>query len=224
MHPPQLRSHLLITSCTHGIPPTDPLHSGTQLQDINKNIGPTDTLWSQISDFFFRNFGIQSQWTVGCPNERGIATLPVLINLHSYSFPSNWHRPFKLPPYQSQPTPSVSSKVRPPVKSFLASETSESSLHLIPHHSGIQFHTTLEFNSTPLWNSIPHPGIQFRTTLEFNSAPWNSIPHHSGIQFCTLEFNSTPLWNSIPHPGIQFQLQSEILLNSTPWNSILTSF
>src|SRR5882724_7864396 len=139
---------------------------------------------------------------VGCPTERGIATLPVPINLHSYSFPRNWHRPFKLPPYQSQPTPSVSSKVRPPVKSFLASETSESSLHLIPHP----------------------PGIQFHTTLEFNSAPWNSIPHHSGIQFCTLEFNSTPLWNSIPHPGIQFQLQSEILLNSTPWNSILTSF
>jgi len=154
---------------------------------------------------FFRNFRIQSQctfWMVGCPTERGIATLPVLINLHSYSFPSNWHRPFKLPPYQSQPTPSVSSKVRPPVKSFLASETSESSLHLIPHHSGIQFRT-LEFNSTPLWNSIPH---------------------HSGIQFhTTLEFNSTPLWNSIPHPGIQFQLQSEILLNSAPWNSIPAS-
>ena len=146
--------------------------------------------------FFFRNFRIQSQctfWTVGCPTERGIATLPVPINLHSYSFPSNWHRPFKLPPYQSQPTPSVSSKVRPPVKSFLASETSESSLHLIPH-PGIQF-CTLEFNSTPLWNSILHPGIQFHTTLDFNSAPWNSI-----------------------------HFQSQIRLNSTPWNSILTSF
>src|SRR5882724_1173780 len=90
--------------------------------DINKHIGPTDTLWSQIF------------WMVGCPTERGIATLPVLINLHSYSLLSNWHCPFKLPPYQSQPTPSVSSQVRPSVKSFLtlASETSESSLHLLP--------------------------------------------------------------------------------------------
>src|SRR5882724_3457592 len=63
---------------------------------------------------FFRH----TQWTVGHPTERGIATLPVVINLHSYSLLSNWHHPFKLPPYQAQPTTSVSSQVWPSVKSF----------------------------------------------------------------------------------------------------------
>ena len=162
---------------------------------------------------FFRH----TQWMVGHPTERGIVTLPVPINLQSYSLPSNWHHPFKLPPYQSQPTPSVSSQVRPSVKSFLtlASETSESSLHLLlapplvplpdsfhlfhlfqlPHLPDPEACSTCQFRK--LYN-ISKNLPQFHTTLEFIPTPlWNSILHHSEFQICTLEFNSNSNLKSI---------------------------